>query len=165
MLLMTRILNSPPPPPPPNVPELGLGVEGPVTNRKLVELHQTRAQCASCHRKMDAIGLGLENFDLLGRYREGEMVELKKIPVQISGALPGGEPFSSFPEFQTTMLEHEEDLARNMVESLLVYALGRDIEFTDEPHIKSILDELRPTGFRMRDMIHAIASSPLFLQN
>jgi hypothetical protein len=63
------------------------------------------------------------------------------------------------------MLEHEEDLARNMVESLLVYALGRDIEFTDEPHIKSILDELRPTGFRMRDMIHAIASSPLFLQN
>ncbi len=165
MLLMSRLLNSPPPPPPPNVPELGLGVEGPVTNRKLVELHQTRAQCASCHRKMDAIGLALENFDILGRYREDEMVELKKIPVQISGALPGGEPFSSFSEFQTTMLEHEEDLARNMVESLLVYALGRDIEFTDEPHIKSILDELRPTGFRMRDMIHAIASSPLFLQN
>lgn len=165
MLLMSRLLNSPPPPPPPNVPELGSDVEGPATNRRLVELHQTRAQCSSCHRKMDAIGLALENFDLLGRYREDELVDRKKVPVQISGSLPGGEPFSSFSEFQATMLEHEEDLARNMVESLLVYALGRDIEFTDDAHIESIMKQIRPDGFRMKDMIHAIASSPLFLQN
>lgn len=165
MLLMTRLLNSPPPPPPPNVPELGSGVEGPTTNRRLVELHQTRAQCASCHRKMDAIGLALENFDLLGRYREDEMVERKKVPVQISGSMPGGEPFTSFPEFQATMLEYEEQLARNMVESLLVYALGRDIEFTDDPHIEKIMTRIRPGGFRMKDMVHAIAESPLFFQN
>ena len=69
------------------------------------------------------------------------------------------------PEFRATMLEHEEDLARNMVESLLVYAMGRDIEFTDELHIKSIMTQLRPDGFRLKDMIHAVASSPLFLQN
>ena len=63
------------------------------------------------------------------------------------------------------MLEHEEDLARNMVESLLVYALGRDIEFTDAPHIENIMKQIRPDGFRMKDMIHAIVGSPLFLRN
>jgi len=165
MLLMSRFLNSPPAPPPPNVPELGSDVDGPTTNRKLVELHQTRAQCASCHRKMDTIGLALENFDLLGRHREVEMVWRDKVPVLISGSMPGGKPFNSLSEFQATMLEHDEDLARNMVESLLVYAMGRDIEFTDELHIKSIMTQLRPDGFRMKDMIHAVASSPLFLQN
>jgi len=165
MLLMSRFLNSPPAPPPPNVPELGSDVEGPTTNRKLVELHQTRAQCASCHRKMDTIGLALENFDLLGRHREVEMVWRDKAPVLISGSMPGGKPFNSFPEFQATMLEHDEDLARNMVESLLVYAMGRDIEFTDAPQIESIMTQLRSDGFRMKDMIHAVAGSPLFLQN
>jgi len=88
-----------------------------------------------------------------------------KVPVLISGSMPGGEPFNSLPEFQATMMEHEEDLTRNMVESLLVYALGRDIEFTDAPHIESMMTELRPDGFRMKDMIHAVASSPLFLRN
>jgi hypothetical protein len=165
MLVMSRFLNSPPPPPPPNVPELGSDVEGLATNRKLVELHQTRAQCASCHRKMDTIGLALENFDLLGRYREDEKVWRDKVPVLISGSMPGGKPFNSLPEFQSIMLEHNENLARNMVESLLVYAMGRDIEFTDDPHIESIMTQLRPDSFRMKDMIHAVAGSPLFLQN
>jgi hypothetical protein len=114
---------------------------------------------------MDTIGLALENFDILGRHREVEMVWRNKVPVLISGSMPGGKPFNSFPEFRATMLEHEEDLARNMVESLLVYAMGRDIEFTDELHIKSIMTQLRPDGFRLKDMIHAVASSPLFLQN
>lgn len=165
MILMNRFLNSPPPPPPPNVPELGSGAEGPVTNRELVELHTSQAQCASCHRKMDAIGLALENFDVIGRYRETERVWRDDVPVVIDGSLPGGEPFTDFKQFQATLLAHEEDLARNMVESLLVYALGRDIEFTDEPHIEKIMAKHRPDGFRIKDMIHAIAESPLFFSN
>ena len=163
---MNRFLNSPPPPPPPNVPELGTGVDGPTTTRKLVELHQSQAQCSSCHRKMDTLGLGLENFDVIGRWRDEEKVGAGKTePVNIKGSLPGGKSFSNFREFQTALLAHKEDLARNMIESLLVYALGRDVEFTDEPHIKKILDELRPQDFRMRDMIRAVAESPLFFLN
>ncbi len=165
MILMDRFLNSPPPPPPPNVPELGSGADGPVTNRKLVELHTSQAQCASCHRKMDTIGLALENFDVIGRYRETEKVRENDVPIVIDGALPGGEPFTDFSQFQATLMAHEEDLARNMVESLLVYALGRDIEFTDEPHLEEIMNELRPNDFRMKDMIHAVAESPLFFSN
>ena len=62
-------------------------------------------------------------------------------------------------------MAHEEDLARNMVESLLVYALGRDIEFTDAPHIENIIAQLRPHRFRMKDMIHAVTQSPIFFDN
>ena len=87
------------------------------------------------------------------------------MPVVIDGSLPGGEQFTNFKEFQNTLMAHEEDLARNLVESLLVYALGRDIEFTDEPHIEKIMTKLRPNSFRMKDMIHAVAESPLFFSN
>ena len=166
MILMNRFLNSPPPPPPPNVPELGSDADGPTSNRQLVELHQSQAQCASCHRKMDAIGLALENFDTIGRWRELEKTSLRtKEPVMIEGTLPGGKPFSTFREFQSSLMAHEEDLARNMVESLMVYALGRDIEFTDDPHVDEIMNHLRANRFRMRDMIQAIAASPLFFSN
>ena len=166
MMVMNRLLNSPPPPPPPNVPELGSDADGPLTNRQLVELHQSQVQCASCHNKMDSIGLALENFDTIGRWRDLETVEPgKEAPIEISGALPGGDPFASFTEFQSRMLTHEEDLARAVVEALLVYGLGRDIEFTDEPHIDSIIEKTRPHQFRAKDLIHAVAESPLFFLN
>ena len=115
---------------------------------------------------MDTLGLALENFDVIGRWRESEEISRgKDQPVVIDGSLPGGERFTDFKQFQATLMEHEEDLARNMVESLLVYALGRDIEFTDEPHIEKTMAELRPGGFRMKDMIHAVAGNPLFFSN
>ena len=115
---------------------------------------------------MDAIGLALENFDLIGRWRETEKTSSRtKEDIVIEGSLPGGEPFTNFREFQAILVAHEEDLARNMLESLLVYALGRDIEFTDAPHLDEMMNKLRPNGFRMRDMIHAVAESPLFFHN
>ena len=165
-LLLSRFLNSPPPPPPPNVPELGSDIGGPKTNRDLVKMHQSQVQCASCHRKMDAIGLALENFDVIGRWREEEQVATDTVvPIVIDGAMPDGESFSNFDQFQAFLLAHEVDLARNVLESVLVYALGRDVEFTDEPHLDAIMEDLRPGGFRMRDLLHAVAESPLFLSN
>ncbi|MGB0327363.1 MAG: DUF1588 domain-containing protein [Akkermansiaceae bacterium] len=166
MILLNRFLNDMPPPPPPNVPELGADQKDPLTTRKLVELHQSRVQCASCHRKMDAIGLALENFDLLGRWRVDEVTAPGvREPIVVGGSLPEGRAFKSFQEFQETLMSYEEKLARNMLESLLVYGLGRDVEFTDKPHLDAMMDQLRPKGFRMRDMIHAVAASPLFFRN
>jgi hypothetical protein len=147
------------------VPELGVGADGPVTNRALVELHTSQVQCASCHRKMDALGLALENFDVIGRYRETERVWRDDVPVVIDGSLPGAERFTDLQQFQGALMEHEEDLARNLVESLLVYALGRDIEFADQTQVDNIIEQLRPNGFRMKDMIHAVAENPLFFSN
>jgi hypothetical protein len=115
---------------------------------------------------MDAIGLALENFDVIGRWRTEEKVDRRtREPVVIDGQLPGGEAFSDFKQFQSALMAHEADLARSMVESLLTYALGRDVEFTDAPHVDAILEKVRPNGYRMRDMIHAIAESPVFSLN
>lgn len=165
MLLLNRFLNDPPPPPPPNVPELGSDTDKPLTNRELVKLHQSQVQCSSCHKKMDSIGLAIENFDTIGRWRESEKVWQDEAPIAISGLLNETEEFSSFSEFQSTLLKHEEDLARAMVEALLTYGLGRDIEFTDEPHIDEILEKTRPNRFRVQDLIAAVAQSPLFFRN
>ena len=122
-------------------------------------------QCSSCHKKLDSIGLAIENFDTIGRWRESEKVWQDEAPIAISGLLNETEEFSSFSEFQSTLLKHEEDLARAMVEALLTYGLGRDIEFTDEPHIDEILEKTRPNRFRVQDLIAAVAQSPLFFRN
>ena len=161
---MNRFLNSPPPPPPPNVPELGSGADGPLTNRQLVALHTSQAQCASCHRKMDTIGLALENFDTIGRWRDTEKLGRGRRPVPIdpSGTLPDGTAFASVQELKEVLLEHEGELAHQMVDSLLSYALGRTIEFSDADDVEAILATLKPDSFRVQSMIREIALSPLF---
>ena len=139
---MNRIMNKTVPPPPPNVPELGSDVSKVLTNRELVELHQSQVQCASCHREMDSVGLAFENFDVIGRWRDMERMTLKdKAPVKINGSLQDEKSFSNYSEFKNHLLSYEENLARNMIESLLVYGLGRDIEFTDTPDIEAILEK------------------------
>lgn len=166
MMAMNRIMNKTVPPPPPNVPELGSDVDRVLTNRELVELHQSQVQCASCHREMDSVGLAFENFDVIGRWRDIERMTLKdKAPVKINGSLAGEKSFSNYLEFKNHLLSYEDNLARNMVESLLVYGLGRDIEFTDTPHIDAILEKVRPNKYRIKDMIYAIVESPLFVKN
>jgi len=166
VMMLNRFMNKTVPPPPPNVPELGSDVEGPLTNKKLVELHQSQVQCASCHREMDAMGLAFENFDVIGRWRNQERMTLKdKAAVTISGKYLDGKTFSSYSEFKDHLVGYEEKLARNMVESLLVYGLGRDIEFTDAPHIDKIIKNLRPKNFRMKDMLYEVIESPLFIKN
>ena len=113
---------------------------------------------------MDVIGFGLENFDTVGRWRDLEKVGRGRRPVQIdpSGTLPDGTAFASVQELKGVLLEHEEDLARQVVESLLVYALGRTVEFSDADDVEAILAKLKPDGFRVRSMIREIALSPLF---
>ena len=108
----------------------------------------------------------MENFDVIGRWREEERVTLRdKAPVKIDGSFEDGRAFETYGEFRDHMLGYEENLARNMIESLIVYGLGRDVEFTDKPHIDKILDDLKGNGYRMKDMLYAVIESPLFVKN
>ena len=110
--------------------------------------------------------MALENFDTIGRWRDKEKISPDKLePIIVEGTLPDDKKFKDFDSFQSSLLKHEEDVAQHMIESLIVYALGRDIEFTDAPHIQKIMNDLRPTKFRMKDMIQAVAESPLFIKN
>jgi len=161
-LVMEKLLHDKPAPPPPNVPELGAATDKPATNREMVELHQRRAVCASCHKKMDVIGFGLENFDTIGKWRDTEAVGRKKIPIEPGGTLPGGAAFSDVKGLKIVLLEEDDQLAQELVESMLAYGLGRTIEFSDADAVATIVDNLKRADYRVRAMVHEIAASPLF---
>ena len=161
-LVMEKLLHDKPAPPPPNVPELGSASKRPRTNREMVELHQKQAVCSSCHKKMDVIGFGLENFDTIGRWRDTEKVGNRQVTIEPGGTLPDGLAFQDVQELKAALLEHEEDVAEELVESILAYALGRTIEFSDSDDVEAIMDQVRDEQFRVRSLIREVALSPLF---
>lgn len=161
-LVMEKLLHDEPAPPPPNVPELGSADGMPRSNREMVEIHQRQAVCASCHKKMDVIGFGLENFDTIGRWRDTEKVGNRRLPISPGGTLPDGSAFADVQELKDVLLAHEEDLARQLTESMLAYALGRTVEFSDADDVDQLMEKLRADGFRIRSLIREIALSPLF---
>jgi hypothetical protein len=160
-LIMEKLLHDEPAPPPPNVPELSEASSKPLSNREMVKIHQKRAACASCHKKMDVIGFGLENFDTIGRWRETETVGKQQVAIDPSGTLPGGARFNSVQELKSALLKHEAELAKGLVESILAYGLGRTVEFSDADDVEAILAKLADDGYPMRSMIREIALSPL----
>ena len=128
----------------------------------MVELHQQKAVCASCHKKMDIVGFGLENFDTTGRWRNEENVGRKSVPIQPGGTLPDGSTFTNVIELKKVLLAYEDKLAKELLESLLAYALGRTVEFSDADDVESLLTKLKPDRYRVGSMIREIALSPLF---
>tara|TARA_B100000963_G_scaffold70251_1_gene58564 strand:- start:124 stop:2748 length:2625 start_codon:yes stop_codon:yes gene_type:complete len=176
-LVKEILLNDPPPPPPPNVPELIASSGEPLPSvRDLVELHQQKAQCASCHARFDFIGLGLENFDAIGLWREEELVthaehfsqlknrrtQRKNYPVDASGELPNGEKFNDVHGLKAALMKQERQVAASLFEGLLCYALGREVSFTDRPIIEKALNELEKEKYPVRDMIKKIVLSEPF---
>jgi hypothetical protein len=161
-LVMEKLLHDEPAPPPPNVPELGSDDNQPRTNREMVQIHQEQAVCASCHKKMDIIGFGLENFDTIGRWRETEKVGNKQVPIEPGGTLPDGAAFANVQELKKVLLDHEEDLARELVESMMTYALGRTIEFSDADDVDAVMEKLRDDKFRVGSMVREVARSEVF---
>ena len=161
-LVMEKLLHDKPAPPPPNVPELGAASTQPKTNREMVKLHQQQRVCASCHRKMDAIGFGLENFDTIGRWRDTEKVGRKPVEIDPSSSLPDGSTFTSVQELKSVLMVHKDQLAEELVESIMGYALGRTIEFSDSDDVAEILGKLKPGNYGVRSMIREIALSKLF---
>ena len=179
--IMERILGQKPPPPPPSVPAVEPDIRGAVTIRQQLEKHRTLESCAACHAKIDPAGFALENFDVMGgwreRYRseaEGELAQgIAKsgqkfafryaLPVDASGELPDGRKFRDVREFKQLLLENEEPLARNLAQQLLVYATGAPIRFSDRPAIAKILANSRTEGYGVRTLVHEIVQSELFL--
>jgi hypothetical protein len=161
-LVLEKILHDKPAPPPPNVPELDEASDKPMTNRDMVLLHQKRATCASCHVKMDAIGFGLENFDPTGRWRDTEKMGRKQVAIQPGGTLPDGGSFQTVTELKALLLEHQDDLAEELTESVLVYALGRTVEFSDADDVQEILSILKGNNYPLRDLVRQVALSSLF---
>jgi hypothetical protein len=161
-LVMEKLLHDKPAPPPPNVPELGAASKTPATNRQMVELHQHRAVCASCHKKMDVIGFGLENFDPIGKWRDTEKVGRKNVPIEPGGTLPDGSRFDDVPGLKRVLMKQKSAVAREVLVSLLAYGVGRSIEFSDSDRVEEIVKRLDKNDFGVRSMIHEVVASKLF---
>lgn len=155
--ILDVLLAAPPPPPPPGTADLeAVGSEG--TLRERMARHRSAPQCSGCHVRMDALGLALENFDAIGRWRTADA----GVPIDASGELSGGS-FSGPLELAALLRErHAADFRRGLAEKLLVYALGRPLGVGDRRTVREMLSEMVREGDRMSSLVEAIATSPPF---
>lgn len=178
--VLDRIYGQPAQLPPPNVPAIEPDLRGTTTIREQLDKHRSIDACASCHREIDPPGFALENFDVIGgwrdRYRSLEMgapaqktfkdnrpVRYKLgLPVDASGQAPDGASFNDIHDFRRILLAQKEQLARNMVQRLLVYATGAEIQFADRPVVEKILDQCRQSDYGIRSLIHEVVRSEIF---
>lgn len=157
--VLEQVLGQHVPPAPPNVPTLEKQDKKKIANltlRQRTELHRTNAVCANCHKILDPIGFGLENFDAIGRWRAQDDTGGA---IDAGGELPGGKRFTSPKELKGIIAARKEDLARNLTEKLLAYALCRELEGYDEIEVDHLLTDLKPEGYRMQSLIAAVVSS------
>jgi hypothetical protein len=134
--VLEQLLGTSPPPPPPVVAELteDEAIHSELGLRKILEMHRDKPDCRSCHQKMDPLGLGLENFDPIGRWR----TSYGKAPVDASGVMADGRTFAGPKELKELLMTEKAKIARNLSSKMLSYALGRSVLFTDEPALQRL---------------------------
>ncbi len=159
--VLENVLGTPPPPPPPNVPELEpeAGSGKVLTMRERMEEHRANPVCASCHRIMDPLGLALENFDAVGRWR-GHMPGGGLIDA--SGAMPDGTVFDGPADLRRELVQNPEQLATVVTEKLLTYALGRGVEYYDMPAVRKITRGAASNDYSLRSLVVGVVTSTPF---
>jgi hypothetical protein len=159
--ILENILGSPPSPPPSGVEALKEGKEDAHagTLRERMEQHRTDPACASCHRRMDPLGFGLENFDAIGGWRTSERGQ----SIDSSGRLPGDRSFHGPDELKAALLTRRDAFARCLTEKMLTYALGRGLDRADRRAVDQIVARLARNEYRFSTLIIAIVESDPFL--
>ena len=167
--ILENILGTPPPEPPADVPALDEEPSTgsvPITMRQRIAAHRQNPACASCHSMMDPLGLGLENFDSTGRWREveaaGDARAALFAPIDSSGAFPDGTRFSNVPELKQALMARSDRFIATMTEKLLTYALGRGIEYYDAPAVRIITREAADSEYRLSSLILGVVKSMPF---
>lgn len=160
--ILESILGDPPPPAPPNVPGLEVTQEehGDLSLREQLELHRTNPSCASCHRVMDPLGLGFENFDAVGRWRDND----GKHPIDAAGELADGRKFSGAVELVKLLLSRQGDIHRHFASKLLTYGLGRGLEPSDSCTLDEIVAAAAAKEYRLSSFVEAVVLSRPFRQ-
>ena len=160
--IMENILGTPPPAPPPNVPELeeSASAKPNATLREQLALHRKIPGCAACHDLMDPLGLGFENFNAIGSWREKE----GRNKIDSSGLLPDGQTFNGPIELITILEKQKQGFCRSLTEKMLTYAIGRGIEFYDKCAIDKITTNFTAKGYRFSALVTEIVLSDPFLK-
>jgi hypothetical protein len=157
--ILENILAEPPPPPPPDVPELEEGAETLGSLREQMEQHRSNEACAVCHRTMDALGFGLENFDAIGAWRDRD----GRFDVDASGELPGGRSFNGASELMQILVEEKkQQFCRCLAGKMLTYSLGRGLDSYDRCTVKDAVSALEEGEYRFSSLVASIVTSDPF---
>ncbi|MEY4483183.1 MAG: hypothetical protein RL693_635 [Verrucomicrobiota bacterium] len=172
--VLRKLLHDPPPPAPANVPAITRLAGKVLTTHERLLAHQEDPQCASCHRKIDPIGFGLENFDAAGQWRTEDSYQAidangkpdpktkKTWAIETTAALHKGPTFNSYFELRDIIASKSDAFARGFSEALIEYALGRPVGFRDEPLVTGMLSQAGKKDLAVREFIHALVNSKEF---
>jgi hypothetical protein len=159
--VLDNLLASPPPPPPPDVPALETEDEGrgaTLTMRAAMERHRANPVCASCHARMDPIGFALEHFDAVGRWRDVDAGN----PIDTASTLPDGRAIDGLEGVKSLLLERPELFASALTEKLMMYALGRNIQYYDAPAIRAVVRAAARENYGFESIVQGIVASVPF---
>jgi hypothetical protein len=156
--VLEQILGTPPPPPPQNVPafneDRGAARKG--TLRQRFEAHRANPSCAACHAFLDPIGFAFEHYDAIGRYRDKDNGE----QIDSTGKLISGQQFDNAETLRKLMVtDMKKDFIRCLTENLMIYSLGRGLDYTDKPAKDEIMAKAEKSGYKFQDMILAVCES------
>lgn len=167
--ILQTLFNAAPPPPPPNAGQVEPNLNGShLTVRDRLLQHQKIASCASCHRKIDGYGLGLENYDAVGAWRtrqngEDFSADDPDAPaIDSSGALPDGRLFADVAQFRTLVGHDTGRFGRALTEKILSYALGRSLADDDRAVVDGLAGKFRQSGYRMSVLMRDIVTTRSF---
>jgi len=159
--VLENLLASPPPPPPPNVPSLKTesAKDGEtLTLRQAMLQHRANPACASCHARMDPIGFAMENFDAVGRWRDQDGGK----PVEISSTLPDGTEVNGVAGVRDLILKSPERFVGAITEKLLMYSLGRNVQYYDAPAVRQIVRDAAANNYRFDSLVLGVVRSAPF---
>lgn len=188
---MKKILGQPPQPPPPDVPSIEPDVKGATTIREQLAIHREAAACAGCHARFDPPGFALENYDVIGGWRdfyrategkktpdwsrifrsyltpEGEFKNHVNFrdgqPVDASGELIDGRKFTALREYQSLLNGEMKIVSRNLANQLVLYATGAPVSFGDRTMVEELLERAGGPNPNLNELLHQVIQSPLFL--
>lgn len=175
--VLERVLGTPPPRPTVDVEAVEPDIRGATTIREQLAKHRQRAECASCHAKIDPPGFALESFDVIGGWREnyrsvgkgdpvvvnGRTMRYKKgLPVDAADVLPDGRRFQNIDEYKQLLLTDKDQFARALAEKLLSYATGGTPTKADQPEIEAIIGRIRARDYGLRTLVHEIVQGKVF---
>jgi mono/diheme cytochrome c family protein len=158
--VLENLLGMPPPPPPPNVPDLQSTTENgrPLSMRAQMETHRRNPACSVCHVRMDPLGFAMENLDAIGRWR----TRSGGVAVDAAAVFADGTPIDGLPGLRRFILQHRDDYVHTVASKLLTYALGRHVDYRDQPALRRIIRDAAAGGDRWSALILGIVNSTPF---
>ncbi len=157
--VLENLLGTPPPPPPEEVPPLE-DVQLSGSLRQRMEQHRDNPVCASCHKLMDPLGFGLENYDGIGAWRDKD----GEFDIDASGELPNGQTFAGPGELKKVLQQRQDDFLRCLAEKMLTYGLGRGVEYSDRCTVQDIAQAMADNQYKFSSLIIAVVTSDAFLK-